>query len=102
MQLVQHERAIGAAGIVAQAAEPELVGRDVQAPLELSTVEVESQDAVEAGRGQVKGAFINRDLVTVLEVAVAPAPDPLEVRRVGEEFIAGRDVERLPVERDAT
>jgi hypothetical protein len=73
----------------------------MQPPLELSTVEVETEDTVEAGRGQVKGAFINCNLVAVLEVAVAPAPDPLEVRRVGEEFVAGRDVDRIPVERYA-
>jgi hypothetical protein len=73
----------------------------MQAPLEFPTVEVESENAVEAGRGQVEGAFINRNLVAVLEIAVAPAPDPLEIRRVGEELVARRDVDGLPVERDA-
>jgi hypothetical protein len=73
----------------------------LQGPIEFPALEVEPENAVEAGRGQVEGALINRNLVAVLEIAVTPAPDPLEVRRVGEKFVTRRDVDRFPVECDA-
>ena len=38
----------------------------------------------------------------MLEVAVTPAADSFEVRRVGEEFVAGGYVNSLAVEGDAT
>ena len=74
---------------------------DVQRPGELAPVEVEGEDAVETGRGEVQAALVDRDLVAMPEVRVAPRSDQLEVRRVGEELVARGDVDDLAVEGDA-
>ena len=76
VQLVEHQRAVLAARVVGLALEPELVRQHVQRPVELAPVQVEGEDAVEAGGGEEQAPFVDRDLVAVLEVGVAPGAEP--------------------------
>ena len=83
------------------ALEAELLRLDVHRPGEFLAVEVEAEDAVEAGRSQEQGPLPDRDLVAMLEIGIAPGAEPAEVRRVGEELVARGDVDDLAVEGDA-
>ena len=101
VQLVEHAAGRRRRAGRRRCPEPELLRLDVHRPGELLRVEVESEDAVEPGRGQVQAPLVDRDLVAVLEVGVAPGADRAEIRRVGEELVARGDVDDVAVEGDA-
>jgi len=52
-------------------------------PVETLLIEMKSQDAVVAGRGQIQGTLPDCDLVAVFEERAAPGIDELEVGRIG-------------------
>ncbi len=102
MQLVEQQWTCVTIRIVGGAREIEAVDVDVQCPEERFLVEVEAKDAVVPRRCDIEDAFVNADLVRVLQVLVAPRSYGLEVRRIGEQFVACDDVNRLVVDGDAT
>ena len=93
VQLVEHQRPVLAARIEDRALEAELLGADVHRPGELALVEIEAEEAVERGGRQVQRALVHVDLVAVLEVGIAPRAEQPELGRVGEQLVAGGDVD---------
>ena len=72
VQLVELSGPPWLARVEGDALEPELVSADVQRPAELALVQVEGQDAVESCGGEVQAPFVDRDLVAMPEIRVAP------------------------------
>ena len=78
VKLVERQRALWRARVVNVALELKLVCRDVQRPAELLRIEVETQHGIEGGRGQVQAPLVDRDLMAVSQVGVAPGADELK------------------------
>ena len=72
VQLVELEGSALGARVEGDALEPELVSADVQRPAELVPVQVEGQDAVESCGSEIQASFVDRDLVAMAEIRVAP------------------------------
>ena len=100
VQLVEHEGTVVRVRIERAPLEAKLLRDDVHCPAELPAVEVEAEDRVEPSRGEIESTLPDRDLVTMLEVGIAPGADRPEIGRIGEELVARRDVDGLGVESD--
>ncbi len=101
VQLVERQRAVRQPRVEQVALELELVRGEVQCPIELVRIEVEAQHGIERGRRQVQATLVDRDLVAVPQIGVAPGADQAEIGSVGKQLVARGDVDDVAIEGDA-
>ena len=68
--------------------------------MEAMLVEMKSENRIECCRCKIKRPLPHENFLAVLQVGVSPGRNRFEVRRVGNQLIAGGDVDSLSVERD--
>ena len=101
VQLVQFQGAFASDGVEGRGLEPEVAGLDVETTVESPVLQIEGENAVERGRGQEQCALVHLQFMAVLEIGVVPGVFRREVGPIGEQPVAGGDVDPVPMAGDS-